>query len=101
RFPAALLDNRVVRTIEDCETEPSRNFLFSTTFGDSPQRIAERAFRGMLVGLSERGRLPSLTALSQMLELNPTTLRRRLQSAGTSFRILRDNSRKQLCLELL
>src|SRR5690606_38860393 len=67
---------------------------------ETPQHVADRAFRAILARLQERGRLPSL-ALAKRMNMSPATLRRRLRAAGTCFRELRDACRRRVGLELL
>ena len=100
-FPERLLDEPVIRSIEDMEARPSLSFILQTGEQDSPQHVAERARGTMLQMLREEQRLPSLDRLSDLLGLGRVTLRRRLRNAGTSFNELRDDCRRQIGLDLL
>lgn len=100
-FAASFLDYPVIRSFDEYSIMPHHNFLFEVPTRDTGLDIAERARRCMGRVLREDGSLCSLGQVGDMLCLSEITLRRRLASAGTSFRDLRDGVRRQFALELL
>jgi AraC-like DNA-binding protein len=48
-----------------------------------------------------RGRFPTIDEMAQRLALHPRALRRRLDDAGTSYRVLLEDVRKSLAIEYL
>lgn len=101
RFAAALLDQPVIRTMADCEALPTLNFLFGLRSGEDPLEIVRRSRHFMAMALRERRKLPSLEELARHLAVGAMTLRRRLHSAGTSFRAIRDELRHEMAIDML
>jgi AraC-like DNA-binding protein len=101
RFAASLLDQPIIRTMSDCEALPTLNFLFGLRVGEDPLEIVRRSRHLMAMALRERRKLPSLEELARHLAVAPMTLRRRLQSAGTSFRVIRDELRREMAIDML
>jgi len=101
RFAASLLDQPVIRTMSDCEALPTLNFLFGLRVAKDPLEIVRRSRHFMAMALRERRKLPSLEELARHLAVAPMTLRRRLRSAGTSFRIIRDELRREMAIDML
>lgn len=100
-FAAHLLDQPIVRDMEDCEALPTLNFLLGLKLEANPSEIVRRAQRLMSAALKERSRLPSLDELARDLALGRMTLRRRLHAAGTSFNSLREALRQDMAIDLL
>lgn len=100
-FPGHLLDQPVIRTMEDCEALPSLNFLFGLQTGQDPAEFVRRSHRYLAAALKERREMPSFDELAQHLAVGRMTLRRRLQAAGSSFRTIRDDLRQQVAIDLL
>lgn len=101
RFAGHLLDQPVIRTVSDCEALPTLNFLFGLRAGEDPLEIVRRSRHFMAMALRDKRKLPSLEELSRHLAIGPMTLRRRLQSAGTSFRMVRDELRREMAIDML
>jgi AraC-like DNA-binding protein len=95
RFAASLLDQPIIRTMSDCEALPTLNFLFGLRVGEDPLEIV------MAMALRDRRKLPSLEQLARHLAIAPMTLRRRLRSAGTSFRVIRNELRYEMAIDML
>lgn len=100
-FAGTLLDQPVIRTMSDCEALPTLNFLFGLRAGQDPLEIVRRSRHYLALTLRERQKLPSLEELSRHLAIGPMTLRRRLHRAGTSFRLIRDELRHELAIDML
>ena len=100
-FPVTFLEYPVIRSISDCEAQPTLNFLFASRRIDQSHDIAERARRAIYLRLKNEKQLPKLEDLADMLGLGCMTLRRRLRAAGTSFMKIRDDCRRQMGLSLL
>lgn len=100
-FASRLIDQPIIRTMEDCEALPSLNFLFGSRAGSDPQEIVRRSRRIMAMTLKMKRELPSLDELAGELALSRMTLRRRLQAAGTSFNAVRDELRQEMAIDLL
>ena len=101
RFATPLLDQPIIRTMSDCEALPTLNFLFGLRVGEDPLEIVRRSRHFMAMALRDRRKLPSLEELARNLAVAPMTLRRRLQSAGTSFRVIRDELRREMAIDML
>jgi len=101
RFAASLLDQPVIRTTSDCEALPTLNFLIDLQAGEDPLEIVRRSRHFMAMSLRDRRKLPSLEELARSLAVAPMTLRRRLQRAGTSFRTMRDELRREMAIDML
>ena len=101
RFAASMLDQPVIRTMSDCEALPTLNFLFGLRVGEDPLEIVRRSRHFMALALRDRRKLPSLEELARHLAMAPMTLRRRLHSAGTSFRAIRDELRHEMAIDML
>lgn len=100
-FAGALLDQPVIRTMSDCEALPTLNFLFGLRTGQDPLEIVRRSRHFLAMTLREQRKLPSLDDLAQHLAVSSMTLRRRLAAAGTSFRIIRDELRHEMAIDML
>lgn len=100
-FAGALLDQPVIRTMSDCEALPTLNFLFGLRTGQDPMEIVRRARHFMAMALREQRKLPSLDDLARHLAVGHMTLRRRLSAAGTSFRVIRDELRQEMAIDML
>jgi AraC-like DNA-binding protein len=94
-FPGYLLDRPVIRTMEGCEALPSLNFLFGLQTGQDPVEIVRRSHRFLAVALRDRRKMPSFDELAQHLAVG------RMQAAGTSFRMIRDDLRQEIAIDLL
>lgn len=101
RFASSLLDQPIIRTISDCEELPTLNFLFGLRAAEDPLEIVRRSRHLMAMTLQERRKLPSLEAMARHLAVGPMTLRRRLQRPGTSFRMIRDELRHEMAIDML
>ena len=101
RFAASLLDQPIIRTMSDCEALPTLNFLFGLRLGEDPLEIVRRSRHFMAMALRDRRKLPSLEELARHFAMAPMTLRRRLRSAGTSFRVIRDELRHEMAIDML
>lgn len=101
RFAASHLEQPVIRTMSDCEALPTLNFLFGLQTGEFPLEIIRRSRHFMAMALRERRKLPSFEELARHLAIGPMTLRRRLHSAGSSFRVIRDSLRHDLAIDML
>jgi AraC-like DNA-binding protein len=101
RFAASLLDQPIIRTMSDCEALPTLNFLFGLRVGEDPLEIVRRSRHFMAMALRDRRKLPSLEQLARHLAIAPMTLRRRLRSAGTSFRVIRNELRYEMAIDML
>jgi AraC-like DNA-binding protein len=54
-----------------------------------------------LLGEDFRDELPSFEKLTQLLNMSPRTLRRRLEKEGTSYQRIKDNARRDVAIGLL
>lgn len=100
-FAANLLEQPVIRTMEDMDSMPSLNFMVGLRSEDIPEEIARKTYQIMAACLREKHRLPSMDEAADILSTSRVTLRRRLQAARTSFRALRNEVRRDRSMDLL
>ncbi|WP_380879507.1 helix-turn-helix domain-containing protein [Sphingomonas sp. DBB INV C78] len=101
RFASRLLDEPVIRSIDDCVALPSLIFYFGLAQADHPAAVADRTRRLLARTLREDRHILSLDELGRQIGIGSMTLRRRLASAGTSFQELKDGARRDLALDLM
>jgi len=100
-FAERMLDQPILRTMDDCEAAPTLSFLFGLRDGNDPEEIARRSRQLIALMLRQEGRMLSLDELAHDLALGRMTLRRRLRAAGTTFHKLRDEVRRQIAVDLV
>jgi AraC-like DNA-binding protein len=100
RFPTALLDYPLIRTVDDCEAH-GLDFLAEAR-GEGLQRdVADQARRIIYQELRDKWSLLSLDSLSERLGRNRETLRRQLKASGATYNSIKDSCRCELGLRLL
>jgi AraC-like DNA-binding protein len=102
-FPARYLDLPVVRDVDDSEAgiREMLGHLFDLNLKDGHERLVERSKRLMYRHLCDNGSMPSLEDVSSMLGCSKSQFRRWLSQIGLSYNELKEDSRRELALNLL
>lgn len=101
RFDAALLQRPVVRSPQELKRLLAR-FPFDVDDTRGPRVVLTDRVRSVLVAnLSASPRVPMEQQVADALGVSLATLKRRLQSEGTSFRKIRDAVLRDMAIELL
>ena len=99
RFHADCLRYRTVHTSESLEAF-LRNAVYALIAQDSRPASTGAAIRSLLAK-SGAGSLPSFEDMAENLHMSPSSLRRRLQSEGTSYQELKDHYRRDIAMRHL
>jgi AraC-like DNA-binding protein len=102
-FSARYLDLPVVRDVDDIEAGIREwlGHLFDLNLTDGHERLVERSKRLMYRHLCDNGSMPSLEDVSSMLGCSKSQFRRWLSRKGLSYNELKEDSRRELALNLL
>lgn len=100
-FPSALLDQPIIRTMEDCISVGSVRHLLGPRLTHDAAEVSRRVQALLRLHLRDQSHLLSLDELARELAMGRMTLRRRLQAANTSYNQLRDDIRQELATYLL
>ncbi len=98
-FDAAMLDYRLVHTSESMD-----KFLQSSLYQlwEMDHRpVSTSAAIKSLIGTNFRDGIPSLEEMAENMHMSVSTLRRYLTKENTSYQKLKDESRRQVAIELL
>ncbi|WP_286694772.1 AraC family transcriptional regulator [Spongiibacter sp. UBA1325] len=98
-FPAECLRYRTVHTSESLEAF-LRNAVYALISQDSRPASTGAAIRSLLAK-SGAGALPSFEDMAENLHMSPSSLRRRLNSEGTSYQELKDHYRRDIAMRHL
>jgi AraC-like DNA-binding protein len=98
-FPTECLRYRTVHTSESLEAF-LRNAVYALISQDSRPASTGAAIRSLLAK-SGAGALPSFEDMAENLHMSPSSLRRRLNSEGTSYQELKDHYRRDIAMRHL
>lgn len=100
-FNSALLQAPIVRSVEDGDRLPSLNPAMQMARGEAGDDLTARVRRMLHSRLRRQQVLLSLEDCATIHGMSTATMRRRLRNSGASFRVMRDEVRRAVAVDLL
>lgn len=101
RFDSAFLTAPVIRTVDELRNRSHHRLLFEIQSEIRSDNVENDVRRIVLGRLQESQQMPSFNEVAKAFGISIETLRRRLTSVGTTYRIIKDDIRRTVAHDLL